>query len=240
MSEPKPGSTERETDRIEAFSDGVFAIAITLLILDIKVPHQSSSSLLVMLLNLWPAYFAYILSFVMIGIYWAQHHYIFKLFQKTNHLLNLLNLFFLLCIAFLPFPTQVLNEYMLDSANQTAAATFYAFGLLLPAGSWFLMWLYATHGRRIVDNRLDPGYLRRMTVQYGGSVALYLGAVLLSLIDFRWGLGLCVGLSFSICCHHRVRAMLMTSHSASPWPCRAAGRAAVQERARSRATSPNR
>jgi uncharacterized membrane protein len=102
MSEPKPGSTERETDRIEAFSDGVFAIAITLLILDIKVPHQSSSSLLVMLLNLWPAYFAYILSFVMIGIYWAQHHYIFKLFQKTNHLLNLLNLFFLLCIAFVP------------------------------------------------------------------------------------------------------------------------------------------
>jgi hypothetical protein len=77
----------------------------------------------------------------------------------------------------------------------TAAATFYAFGLLLPAGSWFLMWLYATHGRRIVDNRLDPGYLRRMTVQYGGSVALYLGAVLLSLIDFRWGLGLCVGLT---------------------------------------------
>jgi hypothetical protein len=128
-------------------------------------------------------------------IYWAQHHYIFKLFQKTNHLLNLLNLFFLLCIAFLPFPTQVLNEYMLDSANQTAAATFYAFGLLLPAGSWFLMWLYATHGRRIVDNRLDPGYLRRMTVQYGGSVALYLGAVLVSLIDFRWGLGLCVGLT---------------------------------------------
>jgi MFS family permease len=163
MSEPKPGSTERETDRIEAFSDGVFDIAITLLILDIKVPHQ-----------------------------------------------------------------------------RTAAATFYAFGLLLPAGSWFLMWLYATHGRRIVDNRLDPGYLRRMTVQYGGSVALYLGAVLLSLIDFRWGLGVCVGLSFSICCHHRVRAMLMTSHSASPWPCRAAGRAAVQERARSRATSPNR
>jgi uncharacterized membrane protein len=155
-------------------------------------------------------------------------------------LLNLLNLFFLLSIAFLPFPTQVLNEYMLDSANQTAAATFYAFGLLLPAGSWFLMWLYATHGRRIVDNRLDPGYLRRMTVQYGGSVALYLGAVLLSLIDFRWGLGVCVGLSFSICCHHRVRAMLMTSHSASPWPCRAAGRAAVQERARSRATSLNR
>jgi uncharacterized membrane protein len=91
MSEPEPGSTERETDRIEAFSDGVFAIAITLL-LDIKVPHESSGSLLSMLFNLWPAYFAYILSFMMIGIYWSNHHYVFKLYQKTNHSLNLLNL----------------------------------------------------------------------------------------------------------------------------------------------------
>ena len=195
MSEPEPGSTERETDRIEAFSDGVFAIAITLLILEIKVPHQSSGSLLSMLFNLWPAYFAYILSFVMIGIYWAQHHYIFKLVRKTNHSLNLLNLLFLLCIAFLPFPTEVLGEYMLDRANQTTAATFYAFGLLLPAASWLVMWLYATRGQKLVDRYLDPGYLLRMTIKYGGSVALYLSAVLVSLVDFKWGLGLCVGLT---------------------------------------------
>lgn len=195
MSGPDPGSTERETDRIEAFSDGVFAIAITLLILDVKIPHQSSGSLLSMLLNLWPTYFAYILSFVMIGIYWAQHHYVFKLFGKTNHTLNLLNLLFLLCIAFLPFPTQVLDEYMLDGANQTTAATFYALGLWLPAASWFLMWLYATGGGGLVGRRLDPGYRRRMTIQYGGSVALYSSAILLSLVDFKWGLGLCVGLT---------------------------------------------
>ena len=172
----------------------MFAIAITLLILDIKVPHQSSSNLLSKLFNLWPAYFAYILSFVMIGIYWAQHHYVFKLFEKTNHTLNLLNLLFLLCVAFLPFPTQVLDEYMLDQANQTTAGVFYAFGLWLPATSWFLMWLYATREGGLVDRHLDRGYLRSMTFQYGASVALYLGAILLSLIDFKWGLGLCVGL----------------------------------------------
>ena len=195
MSRPDPGSTERETDRIEAFSDGVFAIAITLLIPDLNVPQQSSSSLLRMLLDLWPAYFAYILSFAMIGIYWAQHHYVFKLFEKANHEFNLLNLLFLLCIAFLPFPTRVLDEYMLDGANQTTAATFYALGLWLPAVSWFLMWLFATRGGRLVDRRLDPGYLRRMTIQYGGSVALYSVAIILSLIDSKWGLGLCVGLT---------------------------------------------
>ena len=72
---------------------------------------------------------------------------------------------------------------------------FYALGLWLPAASWFLMWLCATRGGRLVDHRLDPGYLRRMTIQYGGSVALYSSAILLSLIDFKWGLGLCVGLT---------------------------------------------
>lgn len=154
------------TERIEAFSDGVFAIAITLLIL----------------LNLWPSYFAYVLSFVMIGIYWANHHYVFKLYEKTN-------------LAILPLPTEVLGEYMLDRANQTTAATFYAIGLLLPAASWLLMWLYATRGHRLVDRRLDAGYLRRLTLQYTGSVALYSGAVVVSLIDFRYGLGICVGLT---------------------------------------------
>jgi uncharacterized membrane protein len=107
MNESQLGGTERGTERIEAFSDGVFAIAITLLVLEIKIPHlQGGSNLFSSLLGLWPAYFGYVLSFVMIGIYWASHHYIFKLFRKTNHALNLLNLLFLLFIAFLPLPTE--------------------------------------------------------------------------------------------------------------------------------------
>jgi uncharacterized membrane protein len=194
MSQPQPGGTERGTERIEAFSDGVFAIAITLLILEIKVPHIEGSDLRGILVHLWPSYFAYVLSFVMIGIYWANHHYVFKLYQKTNHALNLLNLLFLLFIAFLPLPTEVLGEYMLDKANQTTTATLYAVGLLLPAATWLLMWLYATHDHRLVDRRLDAGYLRRLTLQYLGSVVLYSGAVVVSLIDFRWGLAICVGL----------------------------------------------
>jgi uncharacterized membrane protein len=196
MNGPQPGGTERGTARIEAFSDGVFAIAITLLVLEIKIPHlQSGSNLLRGLLDLWPAYFGYVLSFVMIGIYWANHHYIFKLFTKTNHALNLLNLLFLLFIAFLPLPTEVLGEYLLDRANQTTAATIYALGLLLPAVTWLLMWLYASQGYRIVDRCLDESYLRWLTLQYIGSVALYSLAVGVSLVDFRWGLGICVGLT---------------------------------------------
>lgn len=196
MSESQPGGTERGTERIEAFSDGVFAIAITLLVLEIKVPHlQAGSDLLSSLLRLWPDYFSYILSFVMIGIYWANHHYIFKLFQKTNHALNLLNLLFLLFIAFLPLPTEVLGDYLLDRTNQTTAVTLYALGLLFPAVTWLLMWLYASRGHRLLERNLDNGYVRQLTLQYFGSVALYSAAVVASLIDFRWGLGICVGLT---------------------------------------------
>src|SRR5512147_2718633 len=88
ISESRRTSTERDTGRIEAFSDGVFAIAITLLILEVKVPQPpgaESIHLLAALLGLWPSYLALVLSFIMIGIYWANHHYIFKLFDKTDH-----------------------------------------------------------------------------------------------------------------------------------------------------------
>ncbi|HZT20099.1 MAG TPA: TMEM175 family protein [Dongiaceae bacterium] len=200
MKQPHPAGTERGTERVEAFSDGVFAIAITLLILEVRVPHPPgapSVDLLRELLHLWPSYFALVLSFVMIGIYWANHHYAFKLFEKTNHSLNLLNLLFLLCISFLPFPTAVLGSYMLDHANQTTAAAFYALGLLLPAASWTLMWLYACHGRRLVDRRLESGFLRRLTLKYVGSVVVYSIAVVVSLAAFKLGLALCVGLTLA-------------------------------------------
>ena len=132
---------------------------------------------------------------MIICIYWSNHHYVFKLYQKTNHSLNLLNLLFLLFIAFLPFPTEVLGEYMLDEANQTTAVTFYASSLLLTAASWLLIWLYATWGHRLIDRHLDSGYLRRMTLQYVGTVALYSSAVLVSPFSSKWGLGICVGLT---------------------------------------------
>ncbi|MGH8227041.1 MAG: TMEM175 family protein [Steroidobacteraceae bacterium] len=92
MSQPgHPAGTERGTERVEAFSDGVFAVAITLLILEVRVPHPpgtTSIDLLKELLRPRPSYLALVLSFVMIGIYWANHHYAFKLFEKTNHSLN--------------------------------------------------------------------------------------------------------------------------------------------------------
>src|SRR5215510_4445653 len=123
-----------ETQRIEAFSDGVFAIAITLLIIEIGVPHVSSEeSLSKALGDLWPKYFAYVLSFVMIGIYWANHHSFFRLFVRADHYFLMLNVLFLMAIAFLPFPTAVLGEYLDDPGQRDIAVSLYALGLLLPA-----------------------------------------------------------------------------------------------------------
>ncbi|MEX0683896.1 MAG: TMEM175 family protein [Dehalococcoidia bacterium] len=131
------------THRVEAFSDGVFAIAITLLIIEIAVPHlEGDESLGDKLRELWPSYAAYVLSFITIGIYWANHHSFFELFRRTNHIFLMLNVVFLMAVAFLPFPTTVLGDYLKDDANRDSAVTFYALGLLMPAVGWCALWSY--------------------------------------------------------------------------------------------------
>ena len=196
MQQPR-AAAESTTQRIEAFSDGVFAIAITLLVLEIRVPelHADADSLVAALLGLWPSYFGYVFSFLMIGIYWANHHYIFQLYERSNHVFVLLNVFFLMCISFLPFPTAVLAGYITDAQRQQTAITFYAFGLLLPAFAWLLTWLYASCGHRLLHEHLDDGFISHLTRQYILSNVLYLAAMLLSLWNGMAGLGLCVGLS---------------------------------------------
>lgn len=179
------------------FSDGVFAIAITLLILEIRLPEQAENvPLAAKLLSLWPSYFAYILSFVMIGIYWVNHHYIFKIYQKTNHVFNLLNVFFLMCISFLPFPTEVLARHLLDVNDRRTTVGFYIFGLLLPSTAWFISWLYAS-SHHLIDANLSPRFVHYLTKQYGFSIILYLIAFIVTLIQPMVGLAIAVGLTFS-------------------------------------------
>jgi len=184
------------TQRIEAFSDGVFAIAITLLVLEIKVPHlEGSESLWSALGHLWSSYLGYIFSFLMIGVYWANHHHIFNLYKKSDHYFVLLNVVFLMCISFLPFPTAVLAAYIADEPHRQAAMTFYAFGLLLPAISWVSMWLYAVKGHRLVDPNLSPAFISKTTRLFLLSNAMYFAAILVSLWNGIAGLILCTSLT---------------------------------------------
>ena len=183
------------TSRIEAFSDGVFAIAITLLIIEIAVPHvESGESLGDGLLDLWPSFFAYVLSFVTIGIYWANHHSFFRLFLRTDHTFLMLNVLFLMCIAFLPFPTAALAEYLDDGEHRDTAVTLYAFGLLAPAIVWSALWLYGRVSG-LIDERLEPRFVRFLTWQFAASVGVYATAIVVSLASAEGALGLCVAIT---------------------------------------------
>ena len=200
MRNPLESPIEQSTQRLEAFSDGVFAIAITLLILEIRVPHVGEggehTSLATALFQLWPSYGAYLLSFVMIGIYWVNHHAFMRLFTRTDHGFNLLHIFFLMCISFLPFPTAVLAEYLTNAEQWHTAVSLYALGLLLPAFSWFLVWLYGSYKYRLLDSRLDPTYIGFLNRQYLLSNGLYSLALLTSFWNTTVSLSICIGLTF--------------------------------------------
>jgi uncharacterized membrane protein len=148
-SRPEAG---KDRDRIVNFSDGVFAIAITILILDIGVPDGlSPSEVPAQVLGLWPKYVSYLISFLVLAIYWQVHHRVFRPIERYDRTLVWLNFLFLMAIVFLPFPTSLLGEY----AGEQVSVVFYAAdgavaSLLLVAISW-----YATGGHRLVAPGLD-------------------------------------------------------------------------------------
>src|SRR5713101_5243415 len=132
-----------DTKRLEAFSDGVFAIAITLLILEVRLPAPArpSETLAHRLGQTWPSFLAYIISFVTIGIMWANHHSIFRLVDRSTHGLVVANLLLLLCIALVPFPTLVLGENLrAGHADQHTAAFFYSASFAVTAVFFNLLW----------------------------------------------------------------------------------------------------
>ncbi len=191
-------SADPSTQRIEAFSDGVFSIAITLLVLELQLPAPHTTNALSLageLRNLWPAYLGYVMSFIMIGIYWANHHYIFRLYRHTDHIFNLLNLFFLMCISFLPFPAAVLSQRFSHSSEAQTAVFFYAFGLFLPALGFTLMWFYGSANHRLIDKHLSHRFIRHLRVQYLSACIIYGIAMVLASYSYRIALGICVVLT---------------------------------------------
>jgi uncharacterized membrane protein len=117
-------------NRLEAFSDGVFAIAITLLVLDLHVPAPGSGSLGNQLLSQWPSYAAYVISFLTIGIIWINHHALSNRLAKVDHPILMLNLALLLCVGFLPFTTSLMSTYLKADHGENLAAAIYAASFL--------------------------------------------------------------------------------------------------------------
>lgn len=165
------------TSRLETFSDGVFAIAATLLILSVHAngPHLGHA-----LTKAWPSYAAYAVSFVTIGIMWANHHGVFSQIDKVDRTFLLINVFFLMAVAFVPFPTVLVAEHLHDSDLGPAALT-YGFTLTVTATLYNLLWLYASARRRLLRADADPRVVSGITRSYLPGPVIYLAATLIAL-----------------------------------------------------------
>lgn len=171
-----------DTGRLEAFSDGVFAIAITLLILDVRLP-PGGGPLTHRLGHAWPTYVAYLLSFLVIGIMWANHHGIFRLIGRTSHGLVVANLLLLLCVAFIPFPTSVLADNLAHGGtDQRTAAVFYNGVFTLTAVCYNLLWQVAARGNRLIEKGSEEA-AAVVTRRYRYGVPSYLAAALVALVS---------------------------------------------------------
>jgi uncharacterized membrane protein len=193
-----PANRENDTGRIETFSDGVFAIAMTLLVIEIGVPHigdeAEGTTLFGALIAQWPSYLGYTISFLQIGVIWANHHNRFSFIERSDHILLFLNTLFLMCVAFIPFPTALLAEYI-ETDEQTTAVAVYSGTLAVTAIFFTLLWLYATTNYRLVSRELDPTSLRAMTLRYVVGMVLYIFGFALAFISPVASLALIVGLA---------------------------------------------
>ncbi len=187
--------------RLETFCDGVFAIAITLLILEIKVPHvhegTSAHGLWHELANAWPSWFAFIISFTSILIAWVNHHNFFKFMDKSSHLFLYVNGFFLLTVAIIPFPTALMADYLNTEHAQTAIIV-YSFSALLHNLAWILLFRVSLKPKLLLKNEasIDKHIKGMKNTHYGFFVYAAITAlsfwfpiaavVLISLSWFAW------------------------------------------------------
>jgi uncharacterized membrane protein len=202
---PPLGPT-RDKGRLEALSDGVFAVAITLLALDLGIPATSHSQqhLLDAIGDEWPAYLGYVVSFATIGALWLGHNAITDYLERANVTLLRLNLLVLLFVSFLPFPTRLLAEYVSKDTAERVAATVYGLSLLASSAVLSLFWRYARHAGlvrpgasdeeiTVLTHRLSPsliGYGVLIVIGLFVPVAAVIGYFLVALyllIPFRSG-----------------------------------------------------
>ena len=181
---------EKETGRLEAFSDGVFAVAITLLVLTIKIPGvdvpatqlPNDKQLWSMLLSEWPMLAAYTTSFATIGVMWINHHRLYTHIKRTNTILLLLNLLLLLIIVFIPVPTALVAEYLVRP-DQHAAALLYSGTNVILAVCFNLLWRYASYHNRLLSKNADTRAVSAINRQYMFGPVVYLLAFILALFS---------------------------------------------------------
>jgi uncharacterized membrane protein len=168
--------------RLEAFSDGVFAIAITLLVLTIRTPddyRDLGSSLT----NQWPAYAAYLVSFAVIGIMWLNHHTVFGHFEHVDRKLVYLNLALLATVVFVPYPTGVFGEALQRGEGERVAAVFYSVVMTINACAWAALWLYGSSRRRLLGDAFPEDQRRTATILFNIGPIFYGLTIVVALVN---------------------------------------------------------
>lgn len=189
---PQPSGT----GRVEAFSDGVMAVAITLLVLDLRVPEpEPGRSLASGLLELWPNALAYVISFIAIGIMWLSHHTMFHRLARVDHSVLVLNLVLLLCIVVLPFTTSVLSSYLDVPGEGVLAAALYAGSFLVTSSLFFALQYHLLKRRpHLLREAPDPVQTRSILRRGLVSIPVYVLAAAAALVSPYLTLGICMAL----------------------------------------------
>ena len=177
------------TDRLEAFSDGVFAVAITLLVLDLSVrspPGQLAHRLLLE----WPHYATYVVSFLTVGIIWTNHHRQFELIERADHPLRMLNLLLLMFVTLIPFPTSLLASYLQPPADEEVAAITYSCSLLTMGLAFFATYYWASRAGLFADwvDASDVRYYRWRNIR---GLGVYVAAIAVAFVSAPISLALC-------------------------------------------------
>lgn len=172
--------SEADTGRLEAFSDGVFAIAITLLIIEVGV-NEEGGTLAQRLAEQWPSYTAFVVSFAMIGIMWLNHHQMFRSIRAADHGLFVLNLVLLLVVSFIPFPTKIVGEELHGTfADRRTAALFYGATFVTLSIAFNALWLWAARGRRLIEPETPQASIDAHTRRTLLSIPTFVAATLVS------------------------------------------------------------
>ena len=188
----------KETGRIEAFSDGVFAVAITLLVFGLKVPPLSQETfsvggLALALSKEWPSYLTFITSFATILIMWLSHHGIFKLVHRSDSPFLFANGFLLLLVTLVPFPTSLVAQYLTTPAAAVTCAVYSGVFVVINV-AYNLLWWSAAHRHRLLKPGVSPAQVKSVTRKLLIGFPLYLLATLLAFWNPYVSLGICSGL----------------------------------------------
>jgi uncharacterized membrane protein len=175
----------KETGRIEAFSDGVFAVAVTLLILTIQVPpavtvNKAQVNIPAFVLGQWPFFLAYVVSFITILIMWANHHSIFNLVVRADRILIILNGILLILITFFDYPTAIIAAALNEGHYQKFAAMFYTGTLFVVTIVYNIFWRYIAAHPHLIDSHVSLDTIKKISGEYRFGPLFYAAAVLFS------------------------------------------------------------